>query len=295
MGLGPVQLAIIGSLLRPGMRILTIGRLKARDDLGHEKWFDDWVAERTDVTTFSLDVSGRDGATVIADLNEEDPLESSLKESFDLLIDGGSLEHVANTQSALRNYHHLLKVGGTIFLCNPSNGYAGHGLYQFSPEFYYRAFSRDNGFEPILGLLEARSTTPFRRLGYKSRIFLSPDPARFGRRLGFKGGQKTQMLFLAQRNELGPPTFTFVQSDYEDLLEDTPKPDSSRASHEIRRALATQLKKLRKRLLPTLYPRMRKFLQSELLFRLGAHPLERVSAKEFGHIIGTLGDREKSA
>lgn len=295
MGLGPVQLSIVSALLRPGMRILTIGRLKCREERGQEYWFDEWVAQHCEAVTFSLDVSDRDGASIIADLNEEESLAISTRGSFDFVIDGGSLEHVANTRSALRHYHALLRVGGRILLCNPSNGYAGHGLYQFSPEFYYRAFSRGNGFEPILGLLESRTLSPFRPLGYKSKVFLSPDPAQFGRRLGFRGGHKTQMLFLAERNDLGPPSFTFVQSDYQDLPHHSSKPHSHKAAHKLRRALASRFKKLRKKLLPTLYPRMRKYFQSLATSRLGAYPLERVSRKELERILGALEEGERAA
>lgn len=290
MGLGPLQLSIVGALLRPGMRILTIGRLRCRDEFGHKSWFDEWAPVRCDATIFSLDVSSRDSPDIIVDLNVEGSIDPSLQNSFDFLIDGGSLEHVANTQSALRNYHSLLKVGGKIFLCNPSNGYAGHGLYQFSPEFYYRALSRGNGFESVLALLESRTASPFRPLGYKSRVFLSPDPAQYGRRLGFRGSQETQMLFLAEKNELGPPAFTFVQSDYQDLLDDPQLSDSTKVGHVAWRFLSARLRILRKRLGRTLYLRVKKFVRSLVISRLGAYPLERVSRKELERILGVLGD-----
>jgi SAM-dependent methyltransferase len=92
----------------------------------------------------ALDFSGFEGAQFIHDLNQ--PLPASLKERFDVVYDGGTLEHVFNFPVALRNSMELLREGGRLFIHTAANNLCGHGFYQFSPELFYRTFSPENGF-----------------------------------------------------------------------------------------------------------------------------------------------------
>ncbi len=91
----------------------------------------------------SIDFSKYEGATIIGDLNKK----LSINPKFDLIFDGGSLEHIFNIPVAIENYTNLLKVGGRFIGFLPVNNQLGHGFYQFSPEFFFRAFSEENGFE----------------------------------------------------------------------------------------------------------------------------------------------------
>jgi len=91
----------------------------------------------------SIDANGYENATRIHDMNE--PLED-LDEQFDLVIDGGSLEHIFNFPVAILNIMRTVKVGGRVLICNPANNLCGHGFYQFSPELMYRVFSKQNSF-----------------------------------------------------------------------------------------------------------------------------------------------------
>lgn len=93
----------------------------------------------------SLDNSDFEGAKMVHDLNE--PIPPDWRERFDVVFDGGTLEHVFNFPIALRNSMELLKVGGRLFMHTCANNLCGHGFYQFSPELFYRAFSPENGFE----------------------------------------------------------------------------------------------------------------------------------------------------
>lgn len=92
----------------------------------------------------ALDYSSYEGADIIADLNENIDVENYSK--FDTIFDGGTLEHVFNFPVALANLMRLTKVGGRLALVNGANNFLGHGLYQFSPDLFYRAFSNENGF-----------------------------------------------------------------------------------------------------------------------------------------------------
>jgi SAM-dependent methyltransferase len=91
----------------------------------------------------SIDVSGYENATIIHDMNE--PAED-LAEQFDLVIDGGSLQHVFNFPVAVLNIMRMVRVGGHALICSPANNLCGEGFYQFSPELMYRVFSHENGF-----------------------------------------------------------------------------------------------------------------------------------------------------
>lgn len=92
----------------------------------------------------ALDYSDFEGANVVHDLNR--PLDPSLEGKYDIIFDGGTLEHVFNCQEALRSYMKLCKVGGSIVITTPANNWMGHGFYQFGPDFYFRTLCPENGF-----------------------------------------------------------------------------------------------------------------------------------------------------
>jgi SAM-dependent methyltransferase len=95
-------------------------------------------------TVQSLDYSAFEGADYVHDLNELPPRE--LEGQFDVIIDGGTLEHVFHFPNAIQNIRRMLKKGGTIFSFLPANNWLGHGFYQFSPELMWRVFNSD-GFK----------------------------------------------------------------------------------------------------------------------------------------------------
>ncbi len=84
----------------------------------------------------SMDASAYEGCDITHDLN--DPLPDTLRNRFDLVIDGGTIEHVFNTPQALDNVFHMLKNDGLFISINGMTGWAGHGFYQFSPELVWR-------------------------------------------------------------------------------------------------------------------------------------------------------------
>lgn len=94
--------------------------------------------------TESMDMTAFEGATIQHDLCR--PIDDSLKEQFDLVMDFGTLEHVFNFPQGIRNAMELAKAGGRVLCVNPANNFMGHGFYQFSPELMYRVFSPANGF-----------------------------------------------------------------------------------------------------------------------------------------------------
>lgn len=105
-----------------------------------EPLFESLGAERVD----SLDNSDFEGAKFVHDLNA--PIPHEWKEQFDVVYDGGTLEHVFNFPVALRNCMELVKADGHLFIDTCANNLCGHGFYQFSPELFYSALGSENGF-----------------------------------------------------------------------------------------------------------------------------------------------------
>jgi SAM-dependent methyltransferase len=93
----------------------------------------------------SFDSSGYEGATDVHDFNAE--LDPEHHRQFDLVLDSGSLQHIFFATTALQNCMKMVRVGGHLIVMSPANNRIGHGFYQFSPEFYFRSLTEENGFE----------------------------------------------------------------------------------------------------------------------------------------------------
>lgn len=108
-------------------------------------------------TVFSCDVSTYENASMILDLN--DPVPSELHNRFDLIYDGGTMEHIFNVPRVLANIQTMLRVGGRVIHVAPTSNMVEHGFYCFSPAFfsdYYKA----NGYQlQTLYLFECTSWT----------------------------------------------------------------------------------------------------------------------------------------
>lgn len=93
-------------------------------------------------TVHSLDISDYESATYIQDLN----LQKSEKvaQQYDVIYDGGTLEHVFSTLQALKNIYTYLKVGGTVVHVNPAHNHLDHGFYSFSPQMYHDYYTANS-------------------------------------------------------------------------------------------------------------------------------------------------------
>jgi hypothetical protein len=96
-------------------------------------------------TLDSLDITPHEGATVVHDMNYLVPEE--LKGRYDFLYDGGSIEHVFNLPTALKNCMEVLRVGGSLVITTAANNFFGHGLFQISADLFWTVFHPSNGFE----------------------------------------------------------------------------------------------------------------------------------------------------
>jgi SAM-dependent methyltransferase len=92
----------------------------------------------------SCDVSSYEGADFLLDLNAE-PNQSREHGPFDLIFDGGTLEHVFHLPNALSNIHAMLAAGGRVIHASPTSNYVDHGFYSFSPTFFWDYYEA-NGY-----------------------------------------------------------------------------------------------------------------------------------------------------
>ncbi len=91
----------------------------------------------------ALDYSEFEGATIIHDLNDPN-LPAELCEKFDVIIDHGTLEHVFHIPNALNNLFRLLRTGGRLIHGTATSNLVDHGLYMFSPTFFYDFYVANN-------------------------------------------------------------------------------------------------------------------------------------------------------
>jgi hypothetical protein len=114
--------------------------------LSHHKSFADkgWIDDVTFLTALgfntveSLDVSDYENCTHVHDLNKAVP--ESLWNRYDVIINGGTLEHLFDVPMALQNIHKMLKVGGQVLHLAPSTNHVDHGFYMFSPMFFHEYY-----------------------------------------------------------------------------------------------------------------------------------------------------------
>jgi hypothetical protein len=105
----------------------------------------------------SLDNSSYEGADIIHNMN--DPVPKSAKK-YNYIFDGGTIEHIFNIAQVCENIIDLLEVGGIFCSVTTNNNFSGHGIYQFSPEFFLSAFSEKYGMK-VLELYLAQVNSPY--------------------------------------------------------------------------------------------------------------------------------------
>ena len=186
MGVLNKDLALLLSVLPLESKIdsvLTIGRLNNRIDrkflarLGVDcedhAFFDQLAKDLWDVGLIdSVDVSDYQGCSVVHDLGT--PVPADLHRRYDLIIEGGSLEHIFQFPVAVENLVKMLKPGGTLLISTMCNNHAGHGFYQFSPELFYNIFNGDAFAE--VGVFLSDSWFPGAELFQKASIYWVRPP-----------------------------------------------------------------------------------------------------------------------
>jgi hypothetical protein len=161
----------------------------------------------------AMDASPYEGAALVHDLNR--PVAAELEQTFETVIDGGTLEHVFNFPVALASSMRMLRVGGRLFLCCPANNLMGHGFYQLSPELLYRSLSAPHGFEvERMHLVRSKYvSTELDAVGGRLDV---ADPADLGTRTVVTSRHPLSLLVCARKvKHLGDPFASPpLQSDY---------------------------------------------------------------------------------
>ena len=129
---------------RAGLESLRAQGEKARGeraaDYYHLLGFADYAA---------IDVNERYGSLVM-DLNKDLQQAYDYRETFDLVTNNGTGEHVFNQHTIYCNTHQLTAAGGLIIHVQPFIDYVNHGFFSIHPNLYH-ALAVANGYD-ILAL-----------------------------------------------------------------------------------------------------------------------------------------------
>ena len=158
----------------------------------------------------AMDFSDYEGASIIHDLNN--PVPKSLHKKFDLIFDGGTIEHVFNVPMALENVFRMLRPGGRFISANGFNGWPAHGIYQFNPELVWTYWVRNCGCT-----VHACKGIQKKPRGGNYHLDFR-DPAETGKRLRLKGRVPAGRMYLYYEVERTPEAKlrnVVLQSDYE--------------------------------------------------------------------------------
>ncbi len=251
------------------LRPLDPGLIDGLEMGGYAEPFLKWLGyERIE----SMDFSEYEGCSLTHDLNV--PVPEDWHGRYDVVFDGGTLEHVFHFPNAIANAMKLVRTGGVFVGCSPSNNYNGHGFYQFSPELFCRIFEAANGFRTrLLALVESTGA-----LG----IYRVTDPKRVGHRVTFGGKGPLQMVLIAEKVQNREPLQASPsQSDYAATWEDASS-GTENASPTLERRPKTKgavVSGLVRNILPEGWlNRIRRFLAEKNRAKRGNRGVARVSS-----------------
>lgn len=180
----------------------------------------------------AIDASDFEGAQIIHDMNHRIP--EALDSAFDLVVDGGTLEHIFDLPTALRNATRMVRPNGRFISLTQANNFCGHGFYQFSPELYYRFLCPENGY--VVDSCILWEDIP------GSSFYQVPDPDAVQDRINLTSEFGTYMFVQATRRGDVSREFIPQQSDYQRLWDEkhtevTPSTESSFRSNKVKAAI----------------------------------------------------------
>ncbi len=175
---------------------------KDKEGLNKEKFADRLFKMIGFNTVHSYDFSNYEDADFVHDMNT--PIEDIHKEKYDIVFDGGSLEHIFNFPIAIKNCMEMVKTEGYFMSVTTCNNFSGHGFYQFSPELFFRVFTEENGFE-MEGVY----------ISEKNKWYKVNDPESIKSRVTFKNNYETYIIVIAKKIKMANIfEKTPQQSDY---------------------------------------------------------------------------------
>jgi len=186
----------------------------------------------------SIDASDYEQAAMVHDMNR--PIEQA--QTYSLVVDFGTLEHVFNVPVAFDNVAKLAAPGAHILHVLPSNNFSGHGFYQFSPEFFFQLYAPERGYS---------GTRVFAAPGGSPDVWYEvKSPRELRRRVDITSRDQLNLLVLTQKT--GEPTplteRPIQQSDYLALWAEEPRRVAKeKRRSEIERMLRAAFNSLRHR------------------------------------------------
>lgn len=154
----------------------------------------------------AMDFTAQEGAEHVHDLNL--PLRPELHGQFDLVIDGGTTEHIFHIGTALDTCHQLLKPGGVMMAYIAADGWFGHGFFQTGPDVPWRYWHHARGYEMLEVSLAPREKP--------TQTIAVPDPTGKARGGEMKLQGPHMLLYACRKPLVDPPYAMPVQGHYVD-------------------------------------------------------------------------------
>ena len=108
-----------------------------------ETLFANLFCNNVNVNVDSIDNSNYEGANIIHNMNA--PFQSAKK--YQYIYDGGTIEHIFNIPQVMENVIRMLDLNGLFVSVTCNNNFSGHGMYQFSPEFFLSSLNEKYGMK----------------------------------------------------------------------------------------------------------------------------------------------------
>jgi SAM-dependent methyltransferase len=198
MGISRGAIKLIASTLGssgPRQRAITFGVQRVETDDGGNIHQDELFGRLGFGRVESIDYYPNESPTYVIDLNLPAPTE--LRGQFDLVYDGGTMEHCFNVPQVLLNAASLVAVGGLVIHHVPMNNWVDHGFYQFSPTLFFDFYGAA-GFEELQMKIHFIARRGESYMSYDPRTDL-PVPYVAG------GGKKLLIFFSARKSATAQP------------------------------------------------------------------------------------------
>lgn len=149
-----------------------------------------------------IDFAQYEGSEIVHNMGE--PISPSLAGKYDIVIDGGTTEHVFDIACAFFNCARLTRVGGYVYHSVPMT-MLNHGFYNLNPTLLCD-FYEDNGFETsgCIGVVNEVTDNP--------KMFDLPKVDRFR-----VDGGEAAMLYIAQKKEARDELTKPIQRKYRNI------------------------------------------------------------------------------
>ena len=144
-----------------------------------------------------VDIVASRGCEVVQDLNI--PASAEFTGRYDIVYDGGTMEHCFNVGQVMRNILGFVRVGGFVVHANPLN-YPNHGFFSFSPTFYHDWYTQSGN----------AIVSPFYVM---SGPVLAPQLATVDAKAPFQAPERSVLVVAAMRTSAAEPGWP-TQSKY---------------------------------------------------------------------------------